>query len=104
MFVILLLYNFEIFITLFCNIFVDHPKLHKYLVFIAAFPFKFLVSNEVPEQPCVSPVSGAIFHRRLIEKYIKANGTDPVNNQPLTVEQLVDIKGLLFVVLEIALV
>uniref|UniRef100_A0A803Y6R6 Pre-mRNA-processing factor 19 n=1 Tax=Meleagris gallopavo TaxID=9103 RepID=A0A803Y6R6_MELGA len=29
---------------------------------------------------------------RLIEKYIAENGTDPVNNQPLSEEQLIDIK------------
>lgn len=51
------------------------------------------VSNEVPEHPCVSPVSSQVFERRLIEKYIAENGTDPMNGQPLSEEQLVDIKG-----------
>uniref|UniRef100_A0A7N6A8N7 Pre-mRNA-processing factor 19 n=1 Tax=Anabas testudineus TaxID=64144 RepID=A0A7N6A8N7_ANATE len=51
-----------------------------------------LVSNEVPEHPCVSPVSNQVFERRLIEKYIAENGTDPMNGQPLSEEQLVDIK------------
>nr|KAF6343509.1 pre-mRNA processing factor 19 [Pipistrellus kuhlii] len=50
------------------------------------------ISNEVPEHPCVSPVSNHIYERRLIEKYIAENGTDPINNQPLSEEQLVDIK------------
>eukprot|EP00064_Thunnus_orientalis_P020820 superscaffoldBa00005948_g20968 len=49
-------------------------------------------SNEVPEHPCVSPVSNQVFERRLIEKYIAENGTDPMNGQPLSEEQLVDIK------------
>lgn len=53
----------------------------------------FLVSSEVPEHPCVSPVSNQVFERRLIEKYIAENGTDPMNGQPLSEEQLVDIKG-----------
>lgn len=53
----------------------------------------FLVSNEVPEHPVVSPVSGSIFERRLIEKYVKENNTDPINGQELTIEQLVDIKS-----------
>ncbi|KAK0139812.1 Pre-mRNA-processing factor 19 [Merluccius polli] len=51
------------------------------------------ISNEVPEHPCVSPVSSQVFERRLIEKYIAENGTDPMNGQPLSEEQLVDIKG-----------
>lgn len=53
------------------------------------------VSNEVPEHPCVSPVSNHVYERRLIEKYIAENGTDPINNQPLSEEQLIDIKGAL---------
>uniref|UniRef100_A0AAR2L259 Pre-mRNA-processing factor 19 n=1 Tax=Pygocentrus nattereri TaxID=42514 RepID=A0AAR2L259_PYGNA len=49
-------------------------------------------SNEVPEHPCVSPVSNQVFERRLIEKYIAENGADPINGQPLSEEQLIDIK------------
>ncbi|KPP60815.1 hypothetical protein Z043_121150, partial [Scleropages formosus] len=49
-------------------------------------------SNEVPEHPCVSPVSNQVFERRLVEKYIAENGADPVTGQPLSEEQLVDIK------------
>uniref|UniRef100_A0A8D1MTE2 Pre-mRNA-processing factor 19 n=1 Tax=Sus scrofa TaxID=9823 RepID=A0A8D1MTE2_PIG len=51
-----------------------------------------MISNEVPEHPCVSPVSNHVYERRLIEKYIAENGTDPINNQPLSEEQLIDIK------------
>ncbi|MFT7807771.1 hypothetical protein AGIG_G12805 [Arapaima gigas] len=51
------------------------------------------ISNEVPEHPCVSPVSNQVFERRLIEKYVAENGTDPITGQPLSEEQLVDIKG-----------
>uniref|UniRef100_A0A2K5CFW4 Pre-mRNA-processing factor 19 n=1 Tax=Aotus nancymaae TaxID=37293 RepID=A0A2K5CFW4_AOTNA len=51
-----------------------------------------IISNEVPEHPCVSPVSNHVYERRLIEKYIAENGTDPINNQPLSEEQLIDIK------------
>ncbi|KAG8004059.1 Pre-mRNA-processing factor 19 [Nibea albiflora] len=54
--------------------------------------FRRNLSNEVPEHPCVSPVSNQVFERRLIEKYIAENGTDPMNGQPLSEEQLVDIK------------
>ena len=55
-----------------------------------------LVSNEVPEQPVLSPVSGCIYEKRLIIKYLHDSRTDPVNGQPLTEEQLIDVKGRLF--------
>ncbi|KAL1239650.1 Pre-mRNA-processing factor [Trichinella pseudospiralis] len=50
------------------------------------------ISNEIPEVPVLSPVSGRIYEKRLIEKYIAENGTDPVNGKALTVEQLIEIK------------
>ncbi|CAH8832170.1 unnamed protein product [Trichobilharzia szidati] len=55
------------------------------------------LSNEVPEHPVVSPRSGYIFERRLIEKYLAENGTDPIDQQPLAVEELIDVKTSAFV-------
>lgn len=49
------------------------------------------ISNEVPEQPVVSPISGCIFERRLIEKYLEENGVDPINGKDLTVDQLITL-------------
>lgn len=54
---------------------------------------RLTVSNEVPEHPVVSPVSGSIFEKRLIEKYVAENGVDPINGKELTIEQLIDVKG-----------
>lgn len=54
---------------------------------------QFEVSNEVPEHPCVSPSSNCVFERRLIEKYIAENGTDPISGEQISEEQLIDIKG-----------
>lgn len=58
------------------------------LVLIHTIP----VTNETPEQPVLSPVSCAIFERRIIEKYILENGCDPVTGTELKVEDLIDVK------------
>ena len=38
------------------------------------------ISGEVPDSPCISPVSGCVFEKRLLEKYVQTNGVDPTNN------------------------
>lgn len=58
--------------------------------------YVYPVSNEVPEHPVVSPVSGCIYERRLIEKYIAENGTDPMNGDKLSAAELVDVKSKIF--------
>lgn len=50
------------------------------------------VTNEVPEQPVLSPHSGSIFERRIIEKYILENGCDPISGNELSVDQLIEVK------------
>jgi len=50
------------------------------------------VSNEVAEHAVVSPSSGYIYEKRLILKYIQENGTDPMTNEALTPEQLIEVK------------
>lgn len=50
------------------------------------------ISNEVPEHPVVSPSSGAIFEKRIIEKYIQENGVDPISGKDLTTDDLIEIK------------
>ncbi|KAF2719773.1 PTPLA-domain-containing protein [Polychaeton citri CBS 116435] len=50
------------------------------------------ISGEAPEHPVASKKSGNIFEKRLVEAYISENGTDPVNGEDLTVEDLIDLK------------
>lgn len=46
------------------------------------------ISGEPAEVPVVSPISGRIFEKRLIVKYINENDTDPFKNETLTVDQV----------------
>ncbi|XP_022665300.1 pre-mRNA-processing factor 19-like [Varroa jacobsoni] len=50
------------------------------------------LSNEAPECPVVSPVSGSVFEKRLILKYISENGCDPITQQEMSAEQLIELK------------
>merc|ERR1711962_1911805 len=55
--------------------------------------FVCALSNESPEHPVVSPASGQVFEKRLVEKYIQENGVDPSNQQPLSAEDLIELKA-----------
>jgi pre-mRNA-processing factor 19 len=59
--------------------------------------FFIKVSNEVPDQPVLSPVSGCIYEKRLIIKYLQESSTDPITGQSLTEDQLVEVKGTLII-------
>lgn len=51
------------------------------------------LSGEPPQVPVVSSKSGHLYERRLIEKYIKENGTDPISGDKLTEEDLIAINS-----------
>lgn len=55
-----------------------------------------LVSGESPEEPVVSTKSGHVFERRLVEKYLAENNACPVTQEPLTLQDLLSIKGCCF--------
>ncbi|KAJ5966166.1 hypothetical protein N7481_012880 [Penicillium waksmanii] len=49
------------------------------------------ISGEAPQVPVLSPKSGSVFEKRLVEAYISEHGKDPVNGEELTTEDLIDI-------------
>jgi hypothetical protein len=50
------------------------------------------ISGVAPREPVLSK-TGFIFERRLIEEHLQQTGQCPVTNQPLTENDLTDIKG-----------
>ncbi|KAL8710068.1 MAG: hypothetical protein Q9220_005340 [cf. Caloplaca sp. 1 TL-2023] len=51
------------------------------------------ISGEAPQIPVVSRKSGTVFEKRLIEAYITENGRDPVTDEDLSTEDLVELKA-----------
>ncbi|KAA8652711.1 hypothetical protein EYZ11_008291 [Aspergillus tanneri] len=51
------------------------------------------ISGEAPQVPVVSPKSGSVFEKRLIEAYIAENGKDPVNGEELSTGDLIEVKS-----------
>lgn len=51
------------------------------------------VSGAPPTAPVVSKTSGTVYEKALIERYIEENGTDPISGEPLTKEDLIDVKA-----------
>lgn len=51
------------------------------------------ISQLPPEEPVVSPVSGCVFEKRLIKKYISEYKKDPVTSEPLEESQLIELKS-----------
>jgi len=51
------------------------------------------ISGTQPDEPVVSKVSGHVFEKRLITKYLEThNNTCPVTNQTLTIDDLIEVK------------
>lgn len=50
------------------------------------------LSGVVPEEPVLAKSSGHIYEKRLIEKHIEAHNTCPMTQNPMSTEDLVDVK------------
>lgn len=49
------------------------------------------ISGKVPRRPVLSPKSRTIFEKSLLEQYVKDTGNDPITNEPLSIEEIVEI-------------
>ncbi|KAM0281814.1 hypothetical protein ACHAQH_003303 [Verticillium albo-atrum] len=49
------------------------------------------ISGETPQEPVASRKSGAVFEKRLIEKYVEENGTEPGTGEALTTDDLLPL-------------
>ncbi|KAL9608334.1 MAG: hypothetical protein Q9167_006823 [Letrouitia subvulpina] len=50
------------------------------------------ISGEAPQVPVANRKSGTVFEKRLIEAYVSEHGKDPVTNEELTTDDLVELK------------
>ncbi|KAI0308034.1 WD40 repeat-like protein [Multifurca ochricompacta] len=51
------------------------------------------ISGEPPQDPVISTKSGHVYERRLVQKYITENGTDPITGEKLEESDLVAVKA-----------
>ncbi|THH04124.1 hypothetical protein EW146_g10259, partial [Bondarzewia mesenterica] len=51
------------------------------------------ISGEPPQDPVVSSKSGHVYEKRLIQKYINENGTDPITGEKLEEGDLISVKA-----------
>ncbi|KAK7683978.1 hypothetical protein QCA50_012954 [Cerrena zonata] len=51
------------------------------------------ISGEEATEPVISSKSGHIFEKKLVVNYISTSGRDPINDEPLTVDDLIPINS-----------
>ncbi|KAK9383853.1 Prp19/Pso4-like-domain-containing protein [Kockiozyma suomiensis] len=50
------------------------------------------ISGIAPKVAVISPKSGIPFEKSLLQAYVSEHGVDPVTNEPLTMEEVIEIK------------
>jgi len=51
------------------------------------------ISGEVPQEPVVSKKTGHLYEKRIIEKYINAEGKCPISGSDMTMEDLLNVQA-----------
>jgi len=51
------------------------------------------ISGHAPEEPVFSPKTGHVYEKRLIDQLIQGGGVCPVSKEPLTLDDIVDMKA-----------
>jgi hypothetical protein len=55
--------------------------------------FLCIVSGEVPQEPVVSRLSGHLYEKTLIDKYLKEYGKCPATGKEMTTEDIIELQG-----------
>eukprot|EP00884_Botryococcus_braunii_P021924 jgi/Botrbrau1/8415/Bobra.0237s0035.1 len=51
------------------------------------------ISGTIPEEPVINRNNGQLYEKRLVEKFVKDNGKDPVTGETLSLEDIVLVKS-----------
>ncbi len=85
------------------NIIVHYTYIDSHLIFFLLYSYIYfliesfniyIVSGDIPKEPVVSKLSGHVFEKSIIEKYLENNNNKcPVTSQSLNLSDLIAIKG-----------
>eukprot|EP01018_Ginkgo_biloba_P003536 Gb_26066 [translate_table: standard] len=60
--------------------------------FVGSVTMFCAISGVTPEEPVISKLSGLLFEKRLIEKYIAEHGKCPISGEPLSTDDLIPVQ------------
>lgn len=61
--------------------------------FLVTMSLRCEISGETPTVPVVSPSSGCVFEKKLLQQYLEEHHNDPITKEPLTIDQCIEIKA-----------